>query len=266
VSDQRPGLENISTLAGTFYEVQSPAMTLELYLRGCDNLYDKTRIQQTKSFLEKNLDLQSMTVLDVGCGGGLWTAYFAKTCRDVIGVDVRPHVVDAAKLYLGRLGLAGNNVRLLAGCTPEVVQHCDFDLIFLKDVIEHIEDDVAFLRSLLSLLGDDGRIYISTQNRNSLNYLIEGGYRVLLGQRHWLGWDPTHLRFYSPRSLSRLLAQSELVPIRWHSSYHIPYRFVSRRLSGKVHEYRVFHLVEVLFGDKPVFNKTGWAIGVLAGK
>jgi hypothetical protein len=45
--------------------------------------------------------------------------------------------------------------------------------------------------------------------------------------------------------------------------YHLPYRFISRLLRGKVVEHNAFHWIENVADDKWPFSMTGWALGCL---
>jgi 2-polyprenyl-6-hydroxyphenyl methylase / 3-demethylubiquinone-9 3-methyltransferase len=249
----------------TIYQKQHPEKTLVRYLAGLDNIYDKCRTEQTKKFIEQRIDLQNAEVLEVGCGGGIWTVYFAQRAKTLTVIDIHEHILEAAKLHVRENGLSAK-VTFKAGDVYELCKDQHFDFIFLKDVLEHVPNDLEFLRKLALLLKATGKLYMSTQNMLSLNYLIEGGYERLRGNSNWCGWDPTHYRFYTKRNLSKLLEKVGFRPYAWHSMYHLPYRFLSRWFFGRVIERRIFHFVEWLGGDKPLINFTGWAIGVMADR
>ena len=142
-----------------------------------------------------------------------------------------------------------------------------FDLIFAKDVIEHIEEDETFLANMNHHLVHDGLIIINTQNSLSLNYLIQGGYHYLRGNNTWLGWDPTHVRFYTPRSLRKKLRTSGFEVESWFGSYYFPYRLITERMRGKKVELDIFHSIELLGLERffPVCV-LGWNIGVVGRK
>ena len=142
-----------------------------------------------------------------------------------------------------------------------------FGIIFAKDLIEHIPDGEAFLQNMANHLKEDGYLIITTQNSLSLNYFIEGGYNFLRGNSGWLGWDPTHLRFYNFRNLRRKLKEAGFTPIKWWGTYHFPYRFLSKLLLRRSIEWKGFQLVELLnLNDRWPFCFTGWNIGAIAKK
>ena len=249
----------------TFYPERAPAEALAAYRQSLDNLYDRTRALVTRRFLRKHLSLDALDVLEVGCGGGAWSVYFAAEAASLACCDLRPHLVEAAKLNVAR-GVPRERaarVRWFGGDAAAL--HCDrrFDFVFLKDVIEHVEDDAAFLRHLAAQLRPRGRLYLSTQNSFSLNYLIEGAYLRLRGNRNWRGWDVTHLRFYTPGRLKRLAAACGLRPVAWHSVYQWPHRFLTRLIFRRIIERPALYLPDRLCHACWPLSRTGWALGVM---
>jgi len=257
------------TVSGcSMYSMNSPEEILRVYLESQNNLYDKTRIRNTKSFLVHHLPLEAMNVLEIGCGGGLWSAFFAHHASAVTCCDIREHIVEAAKIHVFRSvdPLSRGKIRWVAGNIMEREFPESFDFAFLKDVLEHVDDDLAFMNRLSDLLTPGGYLYIATQNSLSLNYLFERFYYNLRGHRNWCGWDPTHLRFYQPRSLKSLARKSRFRATSWHGMYHFPYRFISRLLFHEVREHDMFHIIENIGGEYWPFSRCGWSIGVLLRK
>lgn len=78
-------------------------------------------------------------VLDVGCGGGAWTALFAQRYRRVVAIDMSPKMLAAAR---GRLaGLA--NVELMEGDALQVPLEGPFDGAFVGGVLMYLNRDDA---------------------------------------------------------------------------------------------------------------------------
>lgn len=249
----------------TFYKEQSPDETLRAYLDSHDNAYDRMRVAATRKFLGARLTLGSMNVLEVGCGGGIWSAFFATRTRSLTCCDIRGHVLESAKLHVSNTVGAerGSHIQWIEGDIIASPPAATFDFIFLKDVIEHIPDDHNFIACLRRLLKPNGSIYVATQNSNSLNFIIEGGYRRARGDKAWCGWDPTHVRFYNAATLEALASATGFHIGFWHGMYHVPYRFLSRLLLGRIVEHELLHLAERFGGARWPFAKTGWAIGAL---
>jgi SAM-dependent methyltransferase len=93
-------------------------------------------------------------VLDVGCGPGTNTHWFA--AQDYLGVDINPDYIAAARRRTGRAFLVADVT------TYEVDPSERFDFIFLNSLLHHI--DTASVRRLLAhlatLLADDGHVHI----------------------------------------------------------------------------------------------------------
>lgn len=249
----------------TFYPERPPAGALDAYLASLNNLYDRTRAVITKWFLRRHLRLKALHVLEVGCGGGAWSCHFAARAASLTAGDIRPHLVEAAKLNVSR-SLSAERAAAVHWFAGDIAAHTfatQFDFIFLKDVIEHVADDRAFLRRLAGQLKPGGRLYLSTQNAFSLNYLIEGAYLRLRGNRNWRGWDTTHLRFYTPGKLKKLAADCGLRPVAWHSVYQFPHRFLTRLICRRIIEHRALYLPDLILHARWPFSRTGWALGVM---
>lgn len=245
----------------TFYDYQDPEEALKAYLKANDSLYDRLKNEALRKFLRKNLfPIEGNTVLDVGAGGGIWTKFWLDEGAEVTALDMRSPILEGNKIWNPR-------AEFVEGDATTVNLGRKFDIIFAKDLIEHIPNDEAFLQNMAEHLKEEGYLIITTQNSLSLNYLVNGGYHFLLGNKGWCGWDPTHLRFYNFRQLKKELRKAGLVSLKWFGTYHLPYRFLSRLLLRRLVEWKGFHLVELLnLNDKFPFNFTGWNIGVIAKK
>ena len=256
-------------IKGTFYEVRPTAETLSVYLRSQETLYDHIKNQQIEHLLTTTVP-DYTRVLEIGCGGGTWTHYFVSHGAQVTAVEKEPHLIAAARLYLQQSGLPLTRVKFT--CSDALVTTVEekFDLVFVKDVLEHVHEDGEFVRRLAASLTPHGLIFFSTQNALSLNYAIEGFYqRHLRGNKGWMGWDPTHVRFYTYYRLKKLLQTQGLEPLKWIGTYHLPYRmckmFGQKALSTvETTIGRWLHTPELMAGNRFPLSVLGWNIGVLA--
>ncbi len=100
-------------------------------------------------------------ILDVGCGFGLWSAYFSQMQpgRRIIGIDPNAHRIDMAKKVAERLGVKtefyAEDVRQTAARGP-------FRAVYLLDVLHHIPsaDQVDVVRQLTDMLEEGGTLVI----------------------------------------------------------------------------------------------------------
>jgi 2-polyprenyl-3-methyl-5-hydroxy-6-metoxy-1,4-benzoquinol methylase len=246
----------------SFYQAETPKEALEIYFQGEKELYAQVKnktIKQVLNGIYNKGNWQSIQVLEIGAAGGIWTNYFTKHGTQVTCVDV------SLQILKGNKKLNPQAIFILADATIVQLEK-KFDLIFAKDIIEHIKDDEKFLKNMNGHLKDDELLLINTQNSFCLNYLIQGGYHFLRGNKNWYGWDPTHVRFYNKKTLKKKLQNAGFTPIIWFGSYYFPYRMIADHF-GKLAESKIFCFIEYIgLYDKFPFNVIGWNIGVVARK
>jgi len=248
-------------MSKSFYSATTADEAGKEYVESTNTLYDTIKNQKIEEiilpvFKEKHVK----SVLEVGPAGGLWTKKLLDQNVAVTTVDILPVILEANKKQNPR-------ARFVLGDATEIKMKEQFDFIFAKDIIEHIKDDEKFLENMNSHLKDGGIMFLNTQNSLSLNYIIEGLGNYLAGNKKWCGWDPTHLRFYTYFSLRQKLHKAGFDIINTFGFYHVPYRYMSLKFLRRIHEHRIFHLVETtnLYNKMP-FNIIGWNIGMLAVK
>lgn len=136
---------------------------------------------------------KGMTLLDYGCGSGMFLRMASDLGVNVIGVDPDPQAQQAAKSW---------NIDVYP--TLESLEHgAMFDRIRMSHVLEHLPEPVETLRDLTARLKPGGLIFISVPNANSKQAQVFGKY--------WIGYDmPRHLWHFSPESLLQLLNVSGL--------------------------------------------------------
>jgi 2-polyprenyl-3-methyl-5-hydroxy-6-metoxy-1,4-benzoquinol methylase len=206
------------------------------------------------------------TVLEYGCGGGLFTIWMARRGATVKALELNPNAVGAVTFYAAREGVA-DRVHIVIGNAESDTIEGQYDFIFAKDLVEHLDDDGPFFRRLADQLRPGGRAFIATQNDHSLNYWLEGTYeRHVRGRRDWYGWDRTHRRFYNAPMLAARLRAVGMTPEAWGSSYLVPWRFVTRRLTGKARPWRGWGTIDRRLGTTPPFARWGWSIMVIGRK
>lgn len=233
-----------------------PASALSKYLELSNSHYNRVEESCFLSLLPK--DMHGLTVLDFGCGCGRLSVLCAKRGAQVTGIDRAEHAINAARLYAHQEGVSD---RCTFAVRPGIPDE-EYDVIVAKDVIEHIEDDAAWIRAAAKALAPNGRLVLSTQNSWSLNYLIEGSYhRLWHGNRLWMGWDPTHVRFYNPISLRRIAKMGGMKVERWASMYIVPYDVLTwLLLLRKAVTFPALRYVDHLLGRVFPFNRLGWTI------
>jgi 2-polyprenyl-6-hydroxyphenyl methylase/3-demethylubiquinone-9 3-methyltransferase len=154
--------------------------------------------------------LEGLTVLDIGCGGGLVCEPLARLGASVTGIDPAPDNVEAARRHAEDQRLA---ISYRAARVEDLASESrTFDAVVCLEVVEHVPDAGAFLKTCASLVQPGGLMLLSTINRTLKAYLL-----AIVGAEYVLRWLPvgTHQweRFVTPDELSRhLLAAGLAVP------------------------------------------------------
>ncbi|MBU2547073.1 MAG: methyltransferase domain-containing protein [Proteobacteria bacterium] len=242
----------------------SPRQGLEQYLGQQRLTYSRIKNRFVQDLLG---DLTGKTFLDYGCGGGFFLIHAVHSkARLVMGVDAEENVLATARFFLDRQGAAGPVHLIRSDQFPAFRPETKFDVILMKDVIEHVPDDLGLVRAAASVLAPGGRMVLSTQNALSLNCLIQGTWnRRVRNNKAWLGWDPTHLRFYTPNRLKRILASAGLACRGWRASYLIPYKWPAPRfLKRQFVRVDFLSVADRALGACFPFNRLGWNVAVLA--
>jgi 2-polyprenyl-6-hydroxyphenyl methylase/3-demethylubiquinone-9 3-methyltransferase len=242
--------------AGHWLRDADPRRVLAAYAQQQGKAYSRVKNQFIAELLG---DLAGKSFLDYGCGPGWFLAHAARAgARRIVGVDGEATALAAAALLL-RDRPAQADLALVCARDLPFGPGASFDVILLKDVIEHLPDDLGLLSGAARLLAPGGRLVVSTQNAWSLNYLLEGFVqRRLRGRRDWQGWDPTHLRFYTPPGLAALLARAGLEAQAWRSSYLVPHKLP--RGGGRYLRLDFLTGLDRLLGRREPLARLGWCL------
>lgn len=115
-------------------------------------------------------DPAGLTLLDVGCGGGLLAEQFAALGCAVTGIDPSLPTLDAARAHAEQSGLSINYLAGSAEHLPfEVAQ---FDAVVCCDVLEHVESIDAVIAELSRVLKPGGVFFFDTINRTLTSKLV----------------------------------------------------------------------------------------------
>jgi len=154
--------------------------------------------------LDKNRtdSLQGLSVLDIGCGGGILSETMAALGCQVHGVDISERNIEVAIQHAEQSGL---NISYEVNTAETLAEQSNrYDVILNMEVVEHVADLEAFMTACNQMVTDDGIQIVSTINRNPLAWLI-----AIFGAEYVLGWLPkgTHQyrKLVKPAELERLL-------------------------------------------------------------
>jgi len=108
----------------------------------------------------------SGTVLDIGCGFGLFSLYYAKRFPDlnILGIDHNPKRIKMARHAAEKLGLT--NVRYETGDAVSLSVDDSLDGAYMLDIIHHIPWDAVqnMLKQLHTRLKPEGILIVKDVN------------------------------------------------------------------------------------------------------
>lgn len=110
-----------------------------------------------RSVVDRQLD--SLTILDYGCGVADTAVYFGAQGCDVTIVDLDTVLLDLAECRLLKREIPYTVYRASQTESPIEVEEADFDLVIMSEFLEHVKDPMKFLQFAVDHLADGGYMY-----------------------------------------------------------------------------------------------------------
>jgi 2-polyprenyl-6-hydroxyphenyl methylase/3-demethylubiquinone-9 3-methyltransferase len=151
--------------------------------------------------------LEGLSVLDIGCGGGLLCEPLTRLGANVVGIDPAPTNIEVSRLHAAESGLA---ITYRQTTVEDVVASGErFDIVLAMEVVEHVADVPAFVAACCSAAKPGGMLFMATLNRTLKAFAL-----AIVGAEYVLGWLPkgTHQwdKFVTPRELEAAIARGGL--------------------------------------------------------
>eukprot|EP00730_Choanoeca_flexa_P017598 TRINITY_DN8496_c0_g1_i1.p1 TRINITY_DN8496_c0_g1~~TRINITY_DN8496_c0_g1_i1.p1 ORF type:complete len:304 (+),score=73.35 TRINITY_DN8496_c0_g1_i1:37-912(+) len=154
--------------------------------------------------------LKGISILDIGCGGGLLSEPLAYLGAQVTGIDSVGEALPVARVHAEAFGLDVEYLQITAEDLAE--QQRTFDAVLVMEVIEHVANVPVFLKACRDLVRPGCPMILSTPNRNWLSYLI-----VIIAAEYILGFIPIGMhswsQFIQPNELYAMAKPLGLVPL-----------------------------------------------------
>jgi len=148
------------------------------------------------------------TICDMGCGNGFLAARLAAKGYQVIGIDASASGVELAQKAHTTRNL--DFMRCEIGKELSILlKDRTFDLVISSDVIEHLYRPAELIESALALLRPKGYLIVGTPYHGYLKNLALS-FLNKWDDHHSVNWDGGHIKFFSVRTLDKLIIANGL--------------------------------------------------------
>ena len=180
--------------------------------------YIKQNIIKHFNIVNSENPLNKLSLLDIGCGGGLLSEPMCILGAKVTGIDAARKNINIAKIHAKKNKLKINYVT----ASPEKLKIKNkFDVILSMEIVEHVSDLNYFIKSCANLLKKNGIMFVATINRTLKSYLF-----AIIGAEYILNWLPigTHdwNLFVKPKELIKTSMKHNLKSNGIHGMIYNP--------------------------------------------
>lgn len=169
---------------------------------------------------------EGLSLLDIGCGGGLLSEPMSRLGFKVTGADASPRNIGTARAHAEPQGLDIDYRAITAEALAEEGAG-PFDVVLNMEVIEHVEDPGEYLRTCARLVKPGGVMIVATLNRTLKALAL-----AKIGAEYVLRWLPpgTHdwSKFLKPEEIRGFLAGE---PLDVRGPYGVSYNPLADRWS-----------------------------------
>ena len=157
-------LDKFGALAQRWWDPQGPQKAL--------HAMNPVRLQYVADALRVAGErLDGARVLDVGCGGGLFSEALAGEGATVLALDLSPDLLKVARLH-GLESGAKVDYRLQSVEALAAEALGSFDVVACMEMLEHVPDPAAIVEACAALLRPGGRLFLSTLNRTPAAFAL----------------------------------------------------------------------------------------------
>ena len=196
-------IQKFSDLASEWWDVKGKFKPLHMFnpIR-IEYILEKIKIHFNLNKNNEDL-LKGISILDIGCGGGLISEPMARLGGSVTGIDASNKNIQVAKIHSKKNKL---NINYLNNSPEQLKTSEKFDIIFNLEIVEHVDDIDLYIKSCGNLIKKNGLMFTATLNRTFTSYI-----KAIIGAEYVLRWLPigTHdwKKFVKPSHMINSLSQ-----------------------------------------------------------
>ena len=168
--------------------------------------YIKDNIIKHFNIKSKKIPLKNISILDIGCGGGLISIPMKRLGANVVGIDASSKNISVAKNYSNKKKI---KIKYICSSPEKLKIKKKFDVLLMLEIVEHVDDINFFIKQSSKFLKKNGLMFIATLNKTLKSYTF-----AIIGAEYILNWLPigTHdwQKFVKPEQLIDLAKHSKL--------------------------------------------------------
>jgi 2-polyprenyl-6-hydroxyphenyl methylase/3-demethylubiquinone-9 3-methyltransferase len=199
-------IDNFESMASEWWDVDGPLKPL--------HKLNPTRISYIKRQICDHFDrdyedfsaFEGLSILDIGCGGGLMCEPLTRLGGQVTGIDAGEKAIEIAKSHA-----ADNNLDIKYLCETSDQHNEKYDVVLALEILEHVDHVDQFVQSVLKCTKPDGLVIFSTLNRTPKSFALG-----IVAAEYILRWLPrgTHdwKKFIKPSELARHVNANQFTP------------------------------------------------------
>ncbi len=155
----------------------------------------------------KREPFKKISILDVGCGGGLLCEPMARLGAKITGIDASQKNISIAQIHADEGNLKINYKTTTSENLAK--NKTQFDIVLNMEVVEHVDNVPLYLASCAKLVKPGGLMFVSTLNRTAKSFAL-----AIVGAEYVLNWLPkgTHdyNKFLTPDEIISMLKRNDM--------------------------------------------------------
>ena len=152
-------IKKFQSISDDWWNTQGPLKTLH-------------QINQLRlDYVTRAAKVKGKRILDIGCGGGIFSESLAKLGANVTGIDLAESSLNVAMNHAKESNLdikyESIDIEALSEKQPN-----SFDIVVCFELLEHVPNPKSIISSCKKIVVNSGDLFFSTINRNIKSYLL----------------------------------------------------------------------------------------------